>query len=514
VSVTRRRNADDEYCRLILVIHTPVELPVEVVATRGASRDRSLFLTKATIASLALLIPSFWQSRIQAGDLSSHVYNAWLAAQVRDGHLSGFSFASQWTNVLFDHMLGFLLALSGVNAAQSIAVGVTVLLFFWGAMAWARAETGRVTWAIAPIAGMLAYSCIFRIGFLNFLLSTGLCLLALAAYRKNRFASAVVLLAAATAAHMIPVVWCVSVAAYLSTAERLDVRRRFVLFAAAGAALAVTDIWIYHSFATSRPIPVFSAPGVLGLTGVLPFFLFDGKYLFVCAEILLLFYLIAERHVRVHGVIKSLTDVRVQILALHVLTYAIFPSDILVPSQVLPIAFIDLRITFFFATALVIFTAARWEHLGHKVIVGLACVIFAFFSWTDERTMNRLEDSIDATVDQLPRGSRVVCLYSKQSPAYLVYQHSIDRSCINRCISYANYEATSTHFFLRAKPGNGLNLPLQDRVAFDERRYIVRPEDLPLFVVERCENNRICTEPAQQGKKLAGPEVATSGGWW
>jgi len=32
------------------------------------------------IAALSLLVlaPCFWHSRIQAGDLSSHVYNAWL----------------------------------------------------------------------------------------------------------------------------------------------------------------------------------------------------------------------------------------------------------------------------------------------------------------------------------------------------------------------------------------------------------------------------------------------------
>jgi hypothetical protein len=28
--------------------------------------------------SLGLLLPCYWQPRIQAGDLSSHIYNAWL----------------------------------------------------------------------------------------------------------------------------------------------------------------------------------------------------------------------------------------------------------------------------------------------------------------------------------------------------------------------------------------------------------------------------------------------------
>ena len=35
--------------------------------------------------SLAVLIPCYWHRYIQAGDLGSHVYNAWLAQMVQQG---------------------------------------------------------------------------------------------------------------------------------------------------------------------------------------------------------------------------------------------------------------------------------------------------------------------------------------------------------------------------------------------------------------------------------------------
>ena len=34
---------------------------------------------------MLLLIPCFWQSRLQMSDLESHIYNAWLAELIENG---------------------------------------------------------------------------------------------------------------------------------------------------------------------------------------------------------------------------------------------------------------------------------------------------------------------------------------------------------------------------------------------------------------------------------------------
>ena len=46
-------------------------------------RSRWLYV----LVSLLLLAPCYWQSRVQAGDLSSHIYNAWLAQSIERGEM-------------------------------------------------------------------------------------------------------------------------------------------------------------------------------------------------------------------------------------------------------------------------------------------------------------------------------------------------------------------------------------------------------------------------------------------
>src|SRR5205823_13849137 len=78
------------------------------------------------IASLFLLIPCYWQPRLQAGDLSSHVYNAWLAQLIESGRADGLMIVRQTTNVLFDLLLSGCFRLFGADWAQRIAVSVAV----------------------------------------------------------------------------------------------------------------------------------------------------------------------------------------------------------------------------------------------------------------------------------------------------------------------------------------------------------------------------------------------------
>jgi len=79
--------------------------------------------------SFLMLAPVYWQPRVQAGDLSSHIYNAWLAQLIEAGRTQGLVIVSQTTNILFDLMLGGLFRLFGAEAAQRISVSIAVLVF-------------------------------------------------------------------------------------------------------------------------------------------------------------------------------------------------------------------------------------------------------------------------------------------------------------------------------------------------------------------------------------------------
>src|SRR6266478_3603854 len=128
----------------------------------------------AAIVSLLLVVPCFWHRRIEAGDLASHVYNAWLAQLIEKGQAPGLYLASRWDNVLFDFTLLHLANFLGFSIAEKIAVYACVLIFFWGVFAFLAAVTGRAPWFLAPCIAMLAYGYSFNMGFMNYYLSLGL----------------------------------------------------------------------------------------------------------------------------------------------------------------------------------------------------------------------------------------------------------------------------------------------------------------------------------------------------
>src|SRR5690348_12501054 len=88
------------------------------------------------LVSMVLLAPCYWQPRLQAGDLSSHIYNAWLAQLIESGRADGLLLVRQTTNILFDLILGGLFRVLGAEGAQRVAVSIAVLTFVWGAFAF------------------------------------------------------------------------------------------------------------------------------------------------------------------------------------------------------------------------------------------------------------------------------------------------------------------------------------------------------------------------------------------
>ena len=73
------------------------------------------FRVAALLMSLVLLVPCFWHERIEAGDLSSHIYNSWLAREIDHGRAPNLAIARQSTNVLFDLILSSLFERFGLR---------------------------------------------------------------------------------------------------------------------------------------------------------------------------------------------------------------------------------------------------------------------------------------------------------------------------------------------------------------------------------------------------------------
>src|SRR5271168_1795983 len=253
--------------------------------------------------SVVLLIPCFWQSRIQSADLSSHVYNAWLASLIQQGAAPGLWIAPQSNNVLFDLMLDWLFAHVGSDLAQRLAVSLSVLIFGWGAIFFIfrladQRPASRNWWFAAPCVAMLAYGFIFYLGLFDFYLSMGLCLWYLAIFYGGSWrvrAMAAPILIAAWIAHPMPVAWALGMAAYVAAANRILPGRRPTLVIIGLAVLAATRYVLIYRYSCS-----WSLDQLTFITGANQIALFGLKYVLPFAGLLLLWA------VSLHHLIKRL----------------------------------------------------------------------------------------------------------------------------------------------------------------------------------------------------------------
>src|SRR5215475_8794752 len=126
------------------------------------------------VVSGLLVIPCLWHRHIEAGDLPSHVYNAWLAELITKGQAPGLYLVHRYDNVLFDLALFYTAKLTGLHIAEKIVVAISVLVFSWGVFALVAAVSSRPPWFLIPCIAMLAYGYVFHMGFFNYYLSIGL----------------------------------------------------------------------------------------------------------------------------------------------------------------------------------------------------------------------------------------------------------------------------------------------------------------------------------------------------
>jgi hypothetical protein len=435
------------------------------------------------IYALAILIPCFWTTRIQAGDLSSHVYNTWLAQLIRQGRAPGLEIVPQWSNVLFDWLLDAV--------PQRVAVALAVLVFAAGAYAFVERVSGRRAVYLMPVVAMLAYGWVFRMGFFNFYLSLGICLWAIAlawGVRRRIAWLALPLLALAWLAHMLPVMWAIGVLVYGWAASRW----RWAPWAALGGIVAA-DVAIHmvtdgHWF--SEQLKVFS--------GADQVYIYNDKYGWAVGGVALIFAWLMWRMVRERGWRKALESVLVQITLLSAAAIAILPSKI--TGQSFHAAFLADRMSLAVAICLCALAAEVQLRKIEWGAIWLVAAAFFSMSYLDERELNALEDQFDAVVATLPPGSRVVNVLSDRTLHVDAVLHMIDRACIGRCYSYANYEVGTQDFRIRARGPNPIVAPTY-RSSWDmqQGRYNVRASDLPLYVINLDGAHRITARQLSEG---------------
>jgi hypothetical protein len=463
---------------------------------------------RRTYALVSLLIgfPCVWQPHIQAGDLSSHLYNAWLVNQVSAGQLPGLYVVPQFTNVLFDHLLSFLMQHGGPLIAEKVAVLLAVQILFWGCFQLASVMADRPAWTATPFLAIATYGAVFRMGFFNFYLAVGICAWAIALVWRNHPVfrlSAIPLLALAYTAHSIACLWAIGVLVYLLIARRLKPSNRYWLLMTGLACIAGIALLVAE-FVRSRWATGLRIDALLGVDQVVTYGL---KYKFIEAALLCLFVLLLVRRFETaRGVAE---DLPFQLLLLNAAAVVCLPDAIWFPQFHVRFTYIGIRLSFLSAILFCIVIARVNLHPVEKAIGGALLVLFFSFTYVDERAINLVEQKMSQTIATLPVGARVIATVRDSGLYIPALQHLIDRACIGRCFDFSNYEPPTAQFRLRARPGNPYVMTsVEDVLDLENTEYVWRNPDIQLYRLLPChEIKEFCVTVVQPGETLRNQQV-------
>lgn len=440
---------------------------------------RKRWLSVLLISAL-VLIPCFWHRRIEAGDLGSHTYNAWLATLVAQGKAPGLYLAPQWNNILVDSALTRLGTAFGFIVAEKIVVPVCVLFFFWGAFAFIAAATLRPPWFVAPAIAMISYGFTFYAGFMNFYLSLGLAFLSAAAlWRGVRFDWVVgcALAFLAFMAHPMGFGLLIAIIAYIRLAEAVPGQRRWFVFAAALLGLVALHL-VLHLFRTEPGL----GPRFMAMNGADQLVLFGPRYR-VLAEYVLVFgscafLASALRDWKRYPLLQRFRT-PLELWAILVFAVAALPGAIWLPQYAGAVSSLSNRLS---AATAVFGLSVLGSVQPRKWIFGgltlFAAALFVF-QYRDTAILNKMEQQIDSLVSTLPYGTRVIYTIDFGNESRINFRHMVDRACIGRCFAYSNYEPGTGQFRLRISPG-GSPIVSNSGLDMEHGEYVVRESDLPI----------------------------------
>jgi len=484
--------------------------PEETESSSSALRHSALFVRhhypKIFAISALVLVPCFWHRRIAAGDLASHMYNAWLAQLIERHQVTGLWIERRWNNVLFDLLVSGLGRAFSLHVTERIAVSLAVLIFFWGVFALVSAASESAAWFLVPVIAMIAYGYTFHVGFFNYYLSIGLSFIAIAIFwRGNKWERWIPLALAPliVLAHPLGLAWMLGAVAYIGIAKRMPLRYQPLLLAAAGAVLVLIHYDFWHSYeleAQPQPFYIFN--------GADQVYLFGPRYniLRIVLISFAIFALVVDiyRRRRERGAWTKYS-IPVQLYVLLLLSALLLPEAIRFrPGNAHVLALLAERLTSVSAAVFCCVLAAmrpRWWHL-----IGFTAIAAFFFTflYQDTATVNRMELQAERLERTLPPNQRILVTIKTLPGSRVMIQHIADRACIGYCFSYGNYEPGTGEFRVRASPGNPYAMSSYNPVPdMENGTYEVQPEDLPAYQIYQCSpsGTDLCIRPLEAGEE-------------
>ena len=442
--------------------------------------------------SALVVAPCLWHPRIEAGDLGSHVYNAWLVQLIQRGQAPGLYLATRWNNVLFDLAIGWTSKWTGLPEAEKLVVPIFVLIFFWGCFALISAASRKPAWYLTPAIAILAYGWTFHAGFINCYVSLGLAFFGAAIFWRGNRRERLWTLACApliVLAHPMGLIWLMGTAAYITLSEWIPGWKRILLLPAAALTLAGMRIYIAQQVRVTYiadPFYWFNGADQLWLFGHRCAVL--ATVAFFAGAACFLYDAIRKRKA---GTLWTAYRIPLELYAISILAVVVLPNGIRATHSFGMI--IQRFTTTVGALGLCVFARVdlkKWHLAG---LIAVAAVFFVFL-YQDTGLLNQSEQQVRMLVRQVPNGARVT--YTMMTPTgsrIPFFVHLVDRPCIGRCFVYENYEAASEEFRVRVQARN--HIVVEDptpRCEMERGHYVVQASDLPVYqIYQPVEDRRI-----------------------
>ncbi|HEV8074899.1 MAG TPA: hypothetical protein VGP66_03585 [Candidatus Acidoferrum sp.] len=466
------------------------------------------------LVSAAILIPCFWQRHIQAGDLASHVYNAWLAQLIGQGKASGVYAVWQAKNVLFDLMLLKLGNIFGFGAAEKLAVSLCVVVFFWGVFTLISVATRKRPWLLVPGLAMLTYGYVFYMGFMNYYLSLGLACFGLAALwhgERRGILMAVVLAPLTLLAHPLGFLWLVAAGAYrLLWPLMRGWAEWFPPAAAIGIGLLVRWVLARHpEFQPDWPDKPF-----FQWNGVDQFWVFRSATrnvalaMIVFMVVATLLDLLPWRRGSANGKERRLFP---EFYVVAFCLTSLLPENLRPDENAGWIGLLVTRLTLISAVFLFCWLGTLRPRKWHFFVLATCAAVYFTFVYRDTRLANQMEESAERITRELPPGTRVIATIFEPRDYRMVTLHVVDRACVGHCFLYSNYEAATKQFRLRVREGSPVAVAsTDDSEDMQFGSYEVQDEDLPLKEIYQCDAKdwtKLCIRDLRAGEKNGEGEI-------
>ena len=487
-------------------MHKMADVAARPATGRPSSRARASLILAL---SILIVVPCLWHTHIEAGDLGSHVYNAWLAQLIGKGQAPGLYVVRQWDNVLVDWALLRAANLLGFLAAEKIVVSGCVLVFFWGVFAFLSAFARGPRWLLAPCIAMLTYGYSFNMGFLNYYLSLGLACCSIALLWRGRALARVLgvaILPLVMLAHPLGLAWIAGTGLYLLLWTKLPSWWKLSVPVVALAVLCAIRGYLAH--AAQFPVDFHREPFYF-LNGADQLILFGGRYVVLAWAALVfgVFSVAMEIYSRRNDATfwKSLR-LPAELYVVAMVATALLPENLRPSVTGGWIGLLVSRLTTITAIFGLCFLSCLKPRKVHAIGFGACALVFFTFLYQDTLVLVHMETTAERLVNGLPFGTRVLStIWAPPGSRVSFVAHFVDRACIQRCFSYANYEPSSGQFRIRVRQGSPV-VSASDDDAEDMQagEYEVQDEDLPIVEIYQCDPanlTQLCLRSLVSGEK-------------